>query len=188
MADLALVKRFNGGEQQAYFELVTRYKNAVFGLIFRFMNDRHEAEDVSQEVFFQLYKALPTFKGRSRFFTWLYRIVFNVCLYYKRSSGSRKTAVSLGNVENYLCIPDPSADISKLAEQNNIVEKIHAALEKLPVELSTTFLLREQEGLNYKEIAGITGVNIGTVKSRIHNSRVYLAKEMTKQGGDYNSL
>jgi len=184
MADLALVKRFNSGDEQAFFDLVTRYKNVVFGLVLRFINDRHEAEDVSQEVFFQFYKALPTFKGKSRLFTWLYRIVFNVCLYYKRSKQTKGTVVSFEAVEKFMRIPDPALDPLTLSEQSRTMEKINRAVEKLPLELKTAFLLREIEELNYKEIALITGVGVGTVKSRIHNARAYLAKELTKPEGE----
>jgi len=182
MADLALVHRFNLGEEQAFFELVNKYKSQVAGIVYKFIGDKNETEDVSQEVFLQIYKSLSTFKGNSRFFTWLYRVVFNVCLYYKRGKASRKPSVSFEKAESVLCLPELHSSPEKLFEGKNTMEIINAALEKLPEELKTAFVLREMEDLSYEEIAAVTGVSEGTVKSRIHTSRAYLAKELTKQG------
>ena len=180
MADLALVNRFRSGEEQAFFELVTKYKDIVSGIVFKFIKDRHETEDVSQEVFLQVFKALPNFKGKSRFFTWLYSVVFNVCLYYKRGSASKKNAVSYDSVETFISIPDLGGDPGDLAERKNVMEIINAAIEKLPEELKSVFELRELEGFSYEEISKIAGVSIGTVKSRIFNSRAYIARELAE--------
>ncbi|MFH1073543.1 MAG: sigma-70 family RNA polymerase sigma factor [Candidatus Firestonebacteria bacterium] len=182
MADLALVHRFNLGEEQAFFELVNKYKTPVAGIVYKFIGDKNEIEDVSQEVFLQLYKSLSTFKGRSRFFTWLYRVVFNVCMYYKRGKASKKPSVSFDKVEQVLGLPDIQSAPEELLEGKNALESIRASVEKLPEDLKTAFVLREMEGLSYREIAVITGVSKGTVKSRIHNSRIYIAKELIKQG------
>lgn len=182
MADLALIHRFNLGEEQAFFDLVNKYKSSVAGIVFKFIGDKNETEDVSQEVFLQLYKSLSTFKGNSRFFTWLYRVVFNVCMYYKRGKASKKPSVSFEKTEAVLCLPEINSSPEKMFEGKNTMEKITAAIEKLPEELKTVFVLREIEDLSYEEIAAITGVSKGTVKSRIHTSRAYLAEELTKQG------
>ena len=182
MADLALIHRFKMGEEQAFFELVNKYKTSVAGIVFKFIGDKNETEDVSQEVFLQLYKSLNSFKGNSRFFTWLYRVVFNVCMYYKRGKASKKAAVDFEKVEGLICLPDARALPEGMLESKNTLENIKAAIEILPEELKTVFVLREMEDLSYDEIAVVTGVSTGTVKSRLHASRLYIARELTKQG------
>ena len=182
MADLALIHRFKIGEEQAFFELVNKYKTSVAGIVFKFIGDKNETEDVSQEVFLQLYKSLNSFKGNSRFFTWLYRVVFNVCMYYKRGKASKKTMVDFEKVEGLICLPDAQSLPEDMLESKNTLENIKAAIETLPEELKTVFVLREMEDLSYDEIAVVTGVSTGTVKSRLHTSRLYIARELTKQG------
>jgi len=182
MFDLALVHRFKAGEEQVFFELVNKYKASVAGIIYRFIGVREEVEDVSQEVFFQLYRSLASFKGRSRFFTWFYRLVFNVCMQHKRGKASEINLVSFEKTETVLSLPKNTSQPEKILEEKYLREKINTTLEKLPLELRIAFILREIQDLSYAEIAVITGVPRGTVKSRIHAARARIAKELIFEG------
>ncbi|MCX5777425.1 MAG: sigma-70 family RNA polymerase sigma factor [Candidatus Firestonebacteria bacterium] len=181
MADLSLIHRFKMGEEQAFYELVNKYKDAVAAIANKFVGGLQETEDVTQEVFLQMYKSLPSFKGHSKFFTWFYRIVFNVCLYYKRGKSSKKFFIT-DNTEADYTVSNVENEPERLFERKDIMEKINRAIENLPEKLKIVFVLREMEGFSYEEIAEIVDTNVGTVRSRIHTARKYLKKEITGKG------
>ena len=179
MIDLAIINRFNNGEAEAFYELVNRYKQTVCNMANKFINNKHEAEDMSQEVFFQLYKALPGFKGESRFFTWFFRLITNVCLYYKRSKKDLQKTISFD--ASYMSMSDERLGPEAISEKKDMSEKINKAIGKLPEELRITLVFREIEGLTYEEISAILKISAGTVKSRIHNARVMLGEIIQKE-------
>lgn len=181
MIDVAIVNRFKGGEERAFFELVERHKEAVSSIVFKFIRDRHETEDVTQEVFIAVYKSLKGFRERSRFFTWLYSVVMNVCTYYRRDvlKKAQKT-ISLDSLSAYMSIPDTKLNPVKIFENKDSMEKVNEAINKLPEELKSALILREVEEFSYEEIAKIMKVSVGTVKSRIHNARVFIGRQIGK--------
>jgi len=181
MIDIGIIRRFKGGEEQAFYELVMKYKETVSNIAYRYIRDKYETEDVVQEIFIQVYKSLRNFKEKSTFFTWLYSVAINVCRYYKRTYNRVESIVPLNT---YLDIPDIRLTPLQILENKEIVERVNMAIDKLSDELKSVLILKEVEGLSYKDIARILKISVGTVKSRLHNARILVGKEIS----DYNNI
>lgn len=181
--DQVLVERAQGGEQQAFDQLVSKYQRKLGRLLSRFIRDPAEVEDVAQEAFLKAYRALPSFRGESAFYTWLYRIGINTAKNYLVSKGRRApTSTEFDNDE-----AEGFEDASQLRDINTpeslllskqIGQTVDAAMESLPEELKTAIVLREIEGLSYEEIAKIMDCPIGTVRSRIFRAREAVAAKL----------
>ncbi len=174
--DQVLVERAQGGDKHAFDQLVSKYQRKLGRLLSRFIRDPAEVEDVSQEAFIKAYRALPSFRGDSAFYTWLYRIGINTAKNYLVSQGRRApTTTEYDNDE-----AETFDDASQLRDINTpeslfltkqIGQTINAAMDALPEELRTAIVLREIDGMSYEEIAGIMDCPIGTVRSRIFRAR-----------------
>ncbi|HZV53815.1 MAG TPA: RNA polymerase sigma factor RpoE [Rhodocyclaceae bacterium] len=179
-ADQALVERVQAGDKQAYGLLVTKYQRKLLRLISRLVRDPAEAEDVAQEAFIKAYRALPSFRGDSAFYTWLYRIGVNTAKNWLVANGRRApTSTELDNedAENY-GEGDLLRDVDtpeRLLMTKQIGDTVNAAMAELPEELRTAIALREIEGLSYEEIAQMMDCPIGTVRSRIFRAREAIA-------------
>lgn len=176
MIAISLVRKFKCGDEQAFYELVNRYKGAISSIVYRYIKDKHETEDVTQEIFLHLYKCLRSYKEKSKFFTWLYRVVVNTCMYYKRRV---KSVISSDVIPAYLEIPDIESNPVHLLEKEDITENVNKAIDSLSDELKMVLILRELENFSYEEIADILKISIGTVKSRLHNARVIIGQKLT---------
>ena len=173
--DQALVERVQKGEKQAFDVLVLKYQNKIIQLVYRYVHDPEEAQDVAQEAFIKAYKALGRFRGDSAFYTWLYRIAINTAKNYLVASGRRppKSDIDAQDAEQY----DGATGLKEYATperlllRDEIQESIARAIEELPDELRTAITLRELEGLSYEEIAQTMDCPIGTVRSRIFRAR-----------------
>lgn len=181
-ADEQLVERVLDGDKTAFTLLVLRYQHKVAGLIGRFVKDSHEVEDVSQEAFLKAYRALPSFRGESAFYTWLYRIAVNTAKNYLVARGRRPPASDLDvdevqSTEDALAlgvIDSPDANL----ERDDLQRLIYQAIEELPEELRTAFSLREFSGLSYEDITEIMDCPVGTVRSRIFRAREAIDKKI----------
>jgi RNA polymerase sigma-70 factor (ECF subfamily) len=168
--DLALVRAAAGGDEDAFAELVRRHQRRVFNLARALTGNEDEAEDLAQETFIRAFRGLARFRGDSAFTTWLYRITVNVF----RSGRSRKSLWSrLWSVEPERrhvgpADPSPAADLEADLVRRDLIDK---ALAEVPPDLRLAVTLRDIEGLEYREIAEVTGVPIGTVMSRIFRGR-----------------
>ncbi|WP_153132850.1 RNA polymerase sigma factor RpoE [Dechloromonas hortensis] len=181
--DQALVERAQGGDQHAFDLLVSKYQRKLGRLLSRFIRDSAEVEDVSQEAFIKAYRALPSFRGDSAFYTWLYRIGINTAKNYLVSQGRRApTTTEFDNDE-----AETFEDASQLRDINTpeslllskqIGQTVNSAMEALPEELRTAIVLREIEGMSYEEIAKIMDCPIGTVRSRIFRAREAVAAKL----------
>lgn len=180
--DQELVERVFKGEKGAFDLLVLRYQHRILALIGRFIKDPHEVEDVCQEAFIKAYRALPSFRGDSAFYTWLYRIAINTAKNYMVARGRRppSTDVDVDEAE-FLETQTVLTDIEN-PEQNlakdDLKKVIDKAIEDLPEDLRTAFTLREFSGLSYEEITEIMGCPVGTVRSRIFRAREALDKKI----------
>ena len=182
--DQQLVERVQRGDKQAFDLLVIKYQRKLARLISQFIRDSAAVEDVTQEAFIKAYKALPTFRGESAFYTWLYRIGINTAKNYLISQKRRAPTTVDGfdneDAENF-------DDGGKLREINTpeselmskqIAQTVNHTLDALPEELRTAIILREIEGLSYEEIADAMDCPIGTVRSRIFRARDAISEEL----------
>ncbi|MGB0128235.1 MAG: RNA polymerase sigma factor RpoE [Rhodocyclaceae bacterium] len=181
--DQALVERVQQGDKQAFGLLVSKYQRKLGRLLSRLIRDPAEVEDVTQEAFIKAYRALPSFRGDSAFYTWLYRIGVNTAKNYLVSQGRRAPTTTEFDSEEAESFEegDQLRDINTpehLLLSKQIGETVNAAMEALPEELRTAIMLRELEGLSYEEIAAIMDCPIGTVRSRIFRAREAVAAKL----------
>ena len=182
LADQELVARAQRGEKKAFDLLVLKYQQKVASLVSRYIRDSNETLDVTQEAFLKAYRALPSFRGDSAFYTWLYRIAINTVKNYLVAQSRRppgddveaETAEQLDVGTRLKEIGTPE----RHALTGEIAETVQAALEDLPDDLRTAIILRELEGLTYEEIANAMDCPIGTVRSRIFRSREAIEKRL----------
>ena len=160
-----------------------KYQRKLARLLSRFIRDPAEVEDVAQEAFIKAYRALPSFRGDSAFYTWLYRIGTNTAKNFLVAQGRRAPTSTSYDSEEAETFDDGDQlrDINtpeSVLHSKQIGETVNAAMEALPEELRTAIVLREIEGLSYEEIARIMDCPIGTVRSRIFRAREAVAAKL----------
>jgi RNA polymerase sigma-70 factor (ECF subfamily) len=181
--DQQLVLRAQRGDKRAYELLVLKYQRKLGRLLSRFVRDAAEVEDVTQEAFIKAYRALPSFRGDSAFYTWLYRIAINTAKNYLVALGRRAPTTTgfdneeAENFEDAEQLRDSSTPESEL-QGKQIAATVNKAMDALPEDLRTAITLREIEGLSYEEIASVMNCPIGTVRSRIFRAREAIATEL----------
>lgn len=181
--DQQLVERVQGGDKHAFDLLVIKYQRKLARLLSQFIRDSAEVEDVTQEAFVKAYRALPSFRGDSAFYTWLYRIGINTAKNFLVSQG-RKVPTLQGfdneDVENFeenSILKEMNTPESELMSKQ-IAQTVNQTLDSLPEELRTAITLREIDGLSYEEIATIMNCPIGTVRSRIFRAREAISEQL----------
>ncbi len=177
--DQAWVREVANGNERAFRQLVERYRDRIFAFCLRMLSDPSEAEDVAQDVFLTLYRHASTFRGESRLSTWLYRIAKNQTLNRlkyldRRGRGQR---LSLDGLREDVLV-DRGQRPDERQAQKELLTLVQGALEHLDEDNRLVVVLRDVEGLSYEEIAQITGLPKGTVKSRIHRGRQALAARL----------
>ncbi len=181
--DQILVERAQAGDRHAFDQLVSKYQRKLGRLLSRFIRDSAEIEDVTQEAFIKAYRALPSFRGDSAFYTWLYRIGINTAKNYLVAQGRRaptSTQFDSEEAETFESA-DQLRDINtpeSLLMSKQIGETVNSAIDALPEELRRAIVLREIDGLSYEEIAGMMDCPIGTVRSRIFRAREAVALKL----------
>ena len=171
--DAEIIQSVVAGEVQAYGQLVARYQDRLLNSLFRITGSREEAEDVAQESFVQAFAKLSSFKGKSQFYTWLYRIAFNTSISRKRR---KRPTISADRVREDTGMEptDTAASACDQIEQQERVDAVHDALNELSDEYRQIIVLRELEECSYDTIAEILDMPVGTVRSRLHRARVQL--------------
>ena len=181
--DQQLVERAQRGDKQAFELLVSKYQRKLARLLSRFIRDSTEVEDVTQEAFIKAYRALPTFRGDSAFYTWLYRIGINTAKNYLVAMGRRAPTTTdidseeAEGFENGDQLRDLNTPENEMMSRQ-VAETVNQTLGELPEELRTAITLREIEGLSYEDIANIMNCPIGTVRSRIFRAREAIAAKL----------
>jgi len=180
--DQQLVARVQRGDKTAFDVLVRKYQFRVAKLVSRYVNDRSEVEDVTQEAFIKAYRALAGFRGESAFYTWLYRISINTAKNYLVSMGRRPPRTDIDAEEAEVL--GGGAELREINTPENsmlrdeIAETVRRTIEELPDDLRTAITLREFDGLSYEEIASVMDCPIGTVRSRIFRAREAIDSEL----------
>jgi RNA polymerase sigma-70 factor (ECF subfamily) len=180
--DQKLVVRVQKGDKTAFDLLVRKYQHKIAKLVSRYVRDRREVEDVTQEALIKAYRAIGGFRGESAFYTWLYRIAVNTAKNYLESQGLRPPG---SDMEIEIAeIADSGASLREQATPerqmltDEIANTVHRVIEGLPEDLRAAITLRELEGMSYEEIAQIMDCPIGTVRSRIFRAREALDQEL----------
>jgi RNA polymerase sigma-70 factor (ECF subfamily) len=184
--DAELIKAFQAGNKKAFDQLVIRHKDRIFNLCYRFLGDYEEANDSAQETFIKVYGSLKKFRMESTFITWAYRIAVNTCknklksLEYKK----KKRTVHLDNPgvnemhDSSMEFQEQSLSPLNGLERRERIVLIQDAINRLPDEQKAVVVLRDVEGFSYEDISRITGINPGTVKSRIARARIELREQL----------
>lgn len=169
------------GDTDRFEELVHAYEKGIYNLCLRMLGDEQDALDAAQEAFFKAFRSLSGFRGESRFSTWLYRLAGNVCLDTLRKRPNAPT-VSMDDDDTPLFLADSSPSPQEILERSEIRRTVDAALGTLPPEFRQAVVLRDVNGFSYEEIAEVTGLGTGTVKSRISRARRKLAAALLGSG------
>lgn len=180
-SDEALVARAGAGDTAAFERLVGRYRDRIYQFVLWQPGvDDTLADDITQEVFLQLYRATAQFRGRSRFRTWLYSLARNVCRNQLRRYRRLGCGRAAAEPESVLAgLADQRPGPLARCERSEAAERVARAVDELPEPFRSALLLREWEEMSYAEIAAVLGVPVGTVRSRLHKARARLALQLT---------
>lgn len=186
--DYILLHKAKNGDIYAFEDLISKYEKKVYNTVLRIIRDKEAAKDISQEVFIKVYKSLKNFNEKSKFSTWLYRIAVNTSIDELRKNKNRYNNISLDN-------PDPEHDNTRQVEfeisgskdtpeekliKKEKIKELYKAINMLQEDQMILILLRDIQGLSYDEISDVTGIKIGTVKSKLNRARNAL-KELILQ-------
>ena len=179
-SDEDLIKRFQDGDEQAYVELVNRYRDRLMNFVYRFTSDSEQSEDIVQETLIKLYTHKHYYKKIAKFSTWIYTIAANFAKTELRKKKNRKiTNLSqMSSDEKDYDLPSVQPDADQLIESEYLEKRIQSAINTLPLHFKTVIVLRDVQELSYDEISNIVEVPLGTVKSRINRARLQLQKEL----------
>ena len=181
----AVIERVLSGDGQAFEALVKANEKGVYNLALRMLGNAQDALDASQEAFFRAYRSLDAFRGDSKFSVWLYRITGNVCLDMLRRAGRRpESSLTVDDEGGEMAVPDESGDPQRALERTELRAAVRQGLMTLEPAFRQALILRDLNGLTYDEIARVTGLEAGTVKSRIFRARRKLAAYL-QSGGNF---
>jgi RNA polymerase sigma-70 factor (ECF subfamily) len=189
MDEKELIRLAQNGSREAFSTLVQAYKNKVFSLAMSLTGNRETADDLSQEVFIKAYLAIPKFRFRSEFGTWLYRIAVNRIKDYLRKASRRKevSLEAIGEQEGILVGDQESREREAVEERRRRL--VHEVLRELPPKQQIILSLRDIQGYSYEEIARILKISAGTVDSRLFRARMMVRKRLApylnREGGLY---
>ena len=180
-ADAELLRAVLDGDPAAYRGLVEKYQGRVYAMVFGMVRNREDARDITQEAFVKAYRNLKSFRLESSFYTWLYRIAMNLAIDHTRKKKRQGTtsfdeAVAARDEDGGIAEVHHGDSPRKALERKQLYAVIMEALDQLPEEQKQIILLREVQGLAYKEIADVMEIPEGTVMSRLYYARKKLQK------------
>lgn len=188
----ALIACAKAGDERAFEALVTAYEKKVYATAYRFLGNEADAMDASQEVFLRVFRFLDKFNEASSFSTWLYRITINVCKdSHKKRAARGELSLEVPDDENgsYSAeISDSRYDPVEVFEQAELSRNIREGIESLPENYKEMIVMRDLCDMSYEQIAADTGLEIGTVKSRISRARERLRKYLLQNGNKPSSF
>ena len=178
VSELDLVKRCQAGETEAFDELVTRYRTRIFAMIYNMVHNEQDAWDLAQDSFVKAWNSIKRFRGRSSFYTWIYRIVMNVTIDWLRKKQVKGAGVEFDDAIQLREVNPASKTLPKAdplpyerMERTEVRARIDNAITQLSPEHRAVILMKETEGMQYHEIAEALGCSIGTVMSRLFYAR-----------------
>jgi RNA polymerase sigma-70 factor (ECF subfamily) len=176
--ELDLVKQAQAGDTEAFDQLVSQYRNRVFGMIYNMVHNEQDAWDLAQDSFLKAWKSIARFRGQSSFYTWIYRIVMNVTIDWLRKKQVRGGGAEFDDSIQLKEIDPASRTVPRAdslpheqMEHKEIRSRIDAAIAQLSPEHRAVILMKEMEDMQYHEIAESLGCSIGTVMSRLFYAR-----------------
>lgn len=187
------IERLRGRDERAFNDLVQRYEQRVFRLVFRMLGRRDEAEDMVQEVFVQVFKAVESFRGDSKLSTWIYRIAINLCKNRAKYLSRRRTEAQdeLSQMSEWRSLHEGRGiTVGETNRPDQVVQGyqletiVRLSITELDADFREVLVLRDIEDLPYEDIMEITGLPEGTVKSRIHRARAMLKLRIESHMGD----
>ena len=178
--DEQLIARFQKGDEQAYSELVNRYRDRLMNFVFQYFGDMELAEDIVQDTMLKLYQKKHYYKEIAKFSTWIYTIAKNLAYTELRRKKRRKVTLlsQMTRDEKNYDLPSNQPEIGQEIQNEFVHNLIQAAIQDLPDHFRTIIILRDIEELSYEEISSILDVPLGTVKSRINRARLQLQVEL----------
>ena len=187
--DGELVRLFQEGDQSAFDALVDKYSGKAFQVAYGVLGSRQDAEEVAQDAFIRIHRALSSFRGDAEFTTWMYRITVNLArnkYRWNKSRGAQKNVsmdapVDTGNGDfegMTLEVADPEMPPDERVAMDEMEKNLSAELERLPALYRETLVMRNLENLNYEQIADLLGCKLGTIKSRIARAREELRRRL----------
>lgn len=178
LSDEKLILRFQEGDINAYNELVKRYKDRLLNFVFRYFNNREQAEDVVQDTLIKLYTHASYYKNIAKFSTWIFTIAKNNALTELRKN-KRKQTDSLWTEDGKVIDINSKEQSLDVKVQNEIaINQLNKFLDEIPENFRMAVVLRDFQELSYDEISKILEIPIGTIKSRINRGRIQLAEKM----------
>ena len=189
-----LVRKFQGGDLEAFDKLAQIYQKKVYGLSFNLTRNQMDAQDVAQEVLLTIYRKIHTFQGKSAFSSWVYRVTLNAT-YMKLRSKKKEPKISIEdmlpsfNSSGYQQekIQDLSENTESLLFSNETKSVIKKAVDQLPEKEKVVFMLRDVEGLSTEKVGEILDLTIPAVKSRLHRARLFLRKKLSGYFDEFNT-
>ena len=169
-----VVTRAVNGDRPAFEELYHKYVRKIFNLVYRMVGSAQEAEEVTQEVFYQAYKNLTGFQGRSKFYTWIFRIATNVTLQYVKKKSRHRRDTSFDDVTDAMLPPTGTAsgtDPEKEVQSRALYRALDSAVRRLPPNQRAVMILGPIQGHTYEQMAAILGTNEEVIKGRLHRAR-----------------
>lgn len=168
-----LIKRCQSGDQQAMEQIVRQYQNQVYNIAYGMLRNSEDAQDIMQEVFLRVWDKIRQFQFKSRFSTWLYRIVKNLSINEKNRQRRRQTSpMEMDDSQAWVPIDTMTPEKEALLVEKHELMKV--ALAQLKKDYRTILVLREMETLSYEELSEVLGCSLGRVKSRLHEARMEL--------------
>ena len=177
----SLIEQCLAGDQRAWEQIVRQNWRKVFNVAYKFVGKHDEAEDLTQDIFLKIFRALATFDRRANFQTWIISISRNLCIDHYRSVRKERQTIARDVDSSELQLRrHASAARTQVAEHQDLRAQLRQALETLPITLRTAVVLRDLQELSYQEIADRLGLPEGTVKSRINRGRIELAHQLKR--------
>jgi len=189
ISDADVIDRFKNGDRQAFDILVDRYAGKAFQVAYGVLGNREDAEEVAQDAFLRIHRALPNFRGDSEFTTWMYRIALNLArnkYRWNKSRGSQKNISMDAPIENadndgggvVFEVPTTKPQPDQQVAFDELENNISTELEKLPDLYREALVMRNLDDMNYEQIATLLGCKLGTIKSRIARARDELRRRL----------